>query len=409
MEKWRQEFWRAKYPILPGADFTAVPTIELQHVHRIKSHNEEERRQVPKEEEKSSVESSSSKESSIVRVNKEEKENDTEAVLILCHSDSASIGEKLKTSIERCIDVVADVANAFEILIVTQADHQSASLEMVDQCHLVIPLLSAAFLECPFLMEQLNSAMYRHRFQQRIVFSSIIVGELPLFPVYPALGLCFFSLLDGVWAIKENDEDGLNKDQPVPSASTIEPSSSNDEQKHSKAIDRCLTTAGLVFANILAYSPIASSSFKTLLSVVEVAKWSKVDTGERESLQPLCFFGNAKITSFRSVIDNKSKQSPQPQQIAEAADKEKEMASEEKQNTFSTSSLLISGGYHQLDYRSPEEIRALLQSGTPAPEQTNDDSDTTTKENQQPKDNGSKPVFEHTSTDSSDRQGCKWK
>ena len=447
MERFRREFWRANYPIMPGVDFTIAPTITGWRVIKgitdpcendVKEIEEEAKKENKETQEHNTGEKSKDflvgkdieeeitykaekekDEKEVLHQNEESTnsepftsnnddqetttvnrtENIKQMVIILCHSDTTPIAEKLKTSIERNIfkDVEAKINTSFEIVIVTQEDHQNASLDMFDQCHLIVPLLSPAFLQCAFLVEQLNTAVYRHRFQQRIVSSSIIVEKLKLFPVYPALGLCFFSLLDEFWATEFVDNDasklemnkdelsnttssnvnaveGLELNEDTKSVSTNAKSvDSNDPEnscestdddgnvvKQKRAIYRCLETAGCVFANILVHSPIASSSFKTVMSVAECTKWYKADPSERESLKPLCFFSNAKITSSRFVaaVDGSvlSKSTQVNSEGTEEDDGKLKVTSQP--TSISSSSLLNTSGCHQIHQQSQEEIPA---------------------------------------------------
>ena len=430
METFRREFWLSNYPIMPGVNFTVAPTDAIDSKEtvegikpiikvlskknevkegngigeeaKVKPTGEEKLKYVLLGQSKEEAKEEKTEKESCLQTNIDDQETttatrnnrtSTEQVIILCHSNSTPIADELKTSIENNIGNY--VESSFDIVVVTQNDHQNASLEMFDQCHLMIPLLSPSFLQCAFLVEQLNSAVYRHRFQQRIVSSPIIVEKLELFPVYPSLGLCFFSLLDEFWTAEfadvVNDNGDVSKLEST-NAASFKPTSETDVEKiesnknvksvsfktggstnlangdqsddtdpvKQRAISRCLTTAGCVFANILIQSPVTSSSFKTVMSVAEVTKWSNADPGERESMQPLCFFANVKINSSRSVsaVDSESSADVLLVQSEGLAEKDEQL--KVASPSLTTSSILLNaGGCHQIDHRREEEIIPL--------------------------------------------------
>ena len=340
MERWRRDFWQANFPILADVDMTATNTKPL-HPDGSTVHLDLNHGSTPMESHKK----------------EENTESDTKyerVVLILCHSNDRSMALKLKIYIESHL---AELRESFDVMLVTQSDQQNVSLEVFNQCHLMIPLLSKLFLQCPFLVEQLNSSVYRMRFQQRIISSTLIVGDdLPMFPAYPSLGLCFFNVHDDFWNTNEREE-GIPsqrivqkklirvvekskekmKHKPTETDAIADPVNTSEnanaklipettqklksaedvgdcDKRFDEAVHRCLDTAGRVFSNILRYSPTSSSSFKTLLSVVEVRKWSEANVEERKSMRPLCFHSDAEITASTVNHDDDNTNSSQHQQ-----------------------------------------------------------------------------------------------
>ena len=131
---------------------------------------------------------------------------------------------------------------------------KSLRLHIIDEGKMMVPLLSESYVKSAELMEEFHTALCRHRFSDEMILCPIIVGDLPLTPVYPQITMCLFSSLDKFWLTQLSGE-------PVSS---------------------CLTFAATVIANLLVKNPKVATSYKTLLSMKELEDWSyfKVRNGE---------------------------------------------------------------------------------------------------------------------------------
>lgn len=142
-------------------------------------------------------------------------------------------------------------------------------LHQFDRCKLIVPLLSRDYVTSPEHMEELHTALCRHRFSNEIILFPIVVDKLPPTPVHPHLLFTLFNVNDEVWH---------NGTRPTFS---------------------CLNTAAIVIGNILNSKPRVLTSFRTLLSIRELVEWTEIMTSSKtdnssdhnESLQlPLCYF-----------------------------------------------------------------------------------------------------------------------
>ena len=131
-------------------------------------------------------------------------------------------------------------------------------LHLLDDAKVVIPFLSDNFIEDSGLMEELDTALFRHRVANSLILCPIIVGDLPLLPSYIRLLFCLFSCHDSFW---------------YPPSQACEATRSNLPEEMEPHASICLTTASLFVANIVAKQPTVSTSFKTLLSMHELQKW----------------------------------------------------------------------------------------------------------------------------------------
>ena len=77
-------------------------------------------------------------------------------------------------------------------------------LHEIDDTDLFIPLLSDNYIQSNELMNEFQTALCRHRYQNRVILFPIIVQQLPLNPAYLQLCLCLFSLPDNIWNSPEH-------------------------------------------------------------------------------------------------------------------------------------------------------------------------------------------------------------
>jgi len=169
------------------------------------------------------------------------------------------------------------------------SDDKKMRLKEFDEAKIIVPLLSNAYVTCNELIEEFQIALCRHRFEKELILFPIIVEELPLFPVYPQIMLCFFSMEDSYWYTEY----------------------------------RCLKTAALVLCNILLKKPQVLSSFKTLLSMLELQEWCNYfvrdDETETLDLKPLYFTGGLN-SSHNAFITYSNEDVPPDQNINHSED-----------------------------------------------------------------------------------------
>ncbi|XP_068703080.1 uncharacterized protein [Montipora foliosa] len=79
-------------------------------------------------------------------------------------------------------------------------------VQSLDNAHLVVPLLSSAFLASKELVEELNIAIHRNRNSSRQILFPIQISAIPPKPTYVHLIPCEFSSVDYDWANKVVDE-----------------------------------------------------------------------------------------------------------------------------------------------------------------------------------------------------------
>eukprot|EP00111_Clytia_hemisphaerica_P017752 TCONS_00052511-protein len=226
--KFRSEFARSKYPIIPDVDFTQECGMQEN-------------------------------------LNSSQSGYD---VILISHQDHITIVQSLK---ERLLCK----APSLKILLVTNKDEKTIRLNVFDETRLVMSFLGKSFFEDVFLMEQFNTALYRHRFKEYIIACPVILGELPAMPVYPKLSFCLFSLTDKQWH---------NKDGKV-------------------SVERFVDNVASVVSNILFLKPTTATSFKTLFNILELREWGDETYGDRKKLKPLAFDGAMVVSANdRSII-----------------------------------------------------------------------------------------------------------
>ena len=172
---------------------------------------------------------------------------------------------------------------------------KSLHLHIIDEAKLVVPLLSESYVKSAELMEEYHTALCRHRFADELILFPIIVGDLPLSPVYPQITLCLFSTLDNIWLTELSGD-------PVSS---------------------CLSFAATVLSNLLARCPKVETSYKTLLSMKELEDWSycKARNGQDavSEIRPILFTGGG--SSHMVSLSSKSTKSVSPHGPAASVNK----------------------------------------------------------------------------------------
>eukprot|EP00794_Sanderia_malayensis_P007282 gene7282-8093_t len=140
-----------------------------------------------------------------------------------------------------------------------------------DEADLVVPLLSSEFCRSAESSEELNIALCRQRFADRLLLFPIFLAELPSTPPYFHLLWSLFSCKDELW-----QDDKCHKD-----ALTYSP------------IERCLDVVARVVSYIAMHPENMQGSFKTLLSVEELQQATlqlRANPGtEFSSFNPLFF------------------------------------------------------------------------------------------------------------------------
>lgn len=215
---WRQEFAKQKFPITKGVDILDEKSLQsLQYISKTKFD-----------------------------------------VVLSYHRDDSVAANNLIVNLCKHIPSI-------KISSPSPANEKSVRLHVIDEGKMVVPLLSEKYVKSPELMEEFNTALCRHRYADELVMFPIVVGQLPISPVYPQIALCLFSVLDKYW-LTQLDGD------PIVS---------------------CLSFSAIVIANLLVNSARVKSSFKTLVSMRELEDWSffKARNGEETTsdLTPILF------------------------------------------------------------------------------------------------------------------------
>ena len=137
---------------------------------------------------------------------------------------------------------------------------------------MVIPLLSSAFIHSPELMDELNTALCRHRFSRKLVLFPVLLEELPREPAYLRLLFCLFSCSDSFWT-RQKLPSGLKT--KITASSAV-----------------CLRAAATVITYVICSAESVSGYFKTLFSVDELMT-SRMQLGMKEeaklNFNPLLF------------------------------------------------------------------------------------------------------------------------
>lgn len=178
--------------------------------------------------------------------------------------------QQSKTLVENLKKIIPDIKTSLP------DKNGGLRLHLFDQCKLIVPLLSRDYIESSELMEELHTALCRHRFSNEIILFPIIVEELLPTPVHPHLIPTLFSTKDSMW-MREKD-----------------PS------------EACLSTASTVIANILTKKPSVKTSFRTLLSLNEIIGWTDrtINDKSHRSQLPLCYHKKTIAAELEVVMEN---------------------------------------------------------------------------------------------------------
>ena len=112
-------------------------------------------------------------------------------IFILCSaedSESCSLLQNIITSQNECL-----------VVKISTNENASTCLTYLDKARLVIPLLSASFVQSSELVHELNIAWCRQRDCSNLCFLAIVLEQLPKSPTYVSLFPCFFNCKDKVW------------------------------------------------------------------------------------------------------------------------------------------------------------------------------------------------------------------
>ncbi len=120
-----------------------------------------------------------------------------------------------------------------------------------DEADLVVPLLLSEFTKSAELSEELNIALCRQRFANKLVLFPVFLEDLLASPTYVRLLVCFFSRKDEIW---ENPK--------------------SYHESNWSTNERCLDMAARFIALICLKPELAEGSFKTLLSIEELLQTS---------------------------------------------------------------------------------------------------------------------------------------
>ena len=115
---------------------------------------------------------------------------------------------------ETCSLLENIITSQNESLVVKISTNENAStcLAYLDKARLVIPLLSASFVQSSELVHELNIAWCRQRDCSSLCFFAIVLEQLPKDPTYVSLFPCFFNCEDKVWT---EDRETLKLFSPV--------------------------------------------------------------------------------------------------------------------------------------------------------------------------------------------------
>ena len=123
---------------------------------------------------------------------------------------------------------------------------------LLDNALLVVPLLSCSFVASAELTEELNTALCRQRFNNRLVLFPIHLEPLPITPSYFHLIWSLISCEDRVWLNFQTITKNAADDLLIP------------------AVQKCLDFTARLISLIMLHPNLFQGSFKTLLSIQEL-------------------------------------------------------------------------------------------------------------------------------------------
>ena len=173
----------------------------------------------------------------------------------------------------RLADFFAKRVSSYVVRPVIERPRDSAEgKSLIDKADMVVLFLSPEFLETPLLVEDANVALCRQRWTDRLILFPVCVGTLPPNPAYFGLFLNLFAISDDLW---ENRQ--LSFRNRMSWLCTL-------NSRSAVFLDTAALFASFVVANRDGFK----GSFKTLLSLQELAKSMKEMTEQTEEEQQLC-------------------------------------------------------------------------------------------------------------------------
>lgn len=124
---------------------------------------------------------------------------------------------------------------------------------LLDDATVIVPLLSCSFTRSAELTEELNIALCRQRFNDKLVLLPIELEPLPITPAYFHLLWSLFACEDKVWTRYRPDLE-----------------SGNEDRRKFSPDQKCLDFSARVVSYVLLNRDLFKGSFKTLLSCEEL-------------------------------------------------------------------------------------------------------------------------------------------
>ena len=172
---------------------------------------------------------------------------------------------------------------------------------LIDKADIVVLFLSWDFLTSPVLVEDANVALCRQRWTDKMVLFPICVDSIPSTPAYFSLLLSLFSVTDGIWENKK-----LPLKERISWFCTL-------DSRHAVFLD----TAALFASYIVCNSSCFKGSFKTLLSLQELAKSAKEMSNEageqRNYCNPLVFEECTPVIASQHSIEGRTEEDEEPE------------------------------------------------------------------------------------------------